>query len=303
MGMARNRRAPAEVDHKSIDTTIGEPEVLRIRLLGGFRISVGTRIVEEEAWHLRKAAGLVKLLALAPGHRLHREQAMDALWSDLTKRAASNNLRQALYAARGILDPPERSRYLASENGSLILGQEGSLWVDAEAFEEAAIACRRERSPSAYEAAIEQYAGELLPGDRHEVWTQSRREELRRLHLALLLELVATWTVARSASGDFPRGLRVFRFRSALWTPRVLGRLARQCGRGSREGRSGAFLEPSAVGLSPPSSDPGFALFAPALAPSAARGYPCTTRALRGHGNAPSYPPNSLRHQGRSCGL
>ena len=113
----------------------------------------------------------------------------------------------------------------------------------------------------------------------------------------------ATMIVARSASGDFPRGLRVFRFGSALWTPRVLGRLARGCGWGSWEGRSGAFLEPSVVGLSPPSSDPGFALSAPAHAPSAARGCPCSARALRGHGNAPSYPPNSLRHQGRSCGL
>ena len=35
-------------------------------------------------------------------------------------------------------------------------------------------------------------------------------------------------TVARSAPGDFPRGLRVFRFPSALWAPRVLGLLARE---------------------------------------------------------------------------
>jgi hypothetical protein len=59
--MAQHRRAPAEVDHKS------KPEVLRIGLLGGFRVSVGARTIEEDAWHLRKAAGLVKLLTLAPG--------------------------------------------------------------------------------------------------------------------------------------------------------------------------------------------------------------------------------------------
>jgi hypothetical protein len=158
-GMAqRHRRTPAEVDNKSTDTTVRGPEVLRITLLGGFRVSVGTRTIEEDAWHLRKAANLVKLLALAPGHLLHREQAMDALWPDLARRAASNNLRQVLHAARGVLDPVDGSRYLASENASLILGREGSLWVDAEAFEEAAIAARRARISSAYEVATEQYA-------------------------------------------------------------------------------------------------------------------------------------------------
>ena len=52
-------------------------------LLGGFRVSVGARTIEDGGWRLRKAASLVKLLALAPGHRLHREQAMDLLWPHL----------------------------------------------------------------------------------------------------------------------------------------------------------------------------------------------------------------------------
>jgi DNA-binding SARP family transcriptional activator len=56
---------------------------MRIWLLGGFKVSVETRNIEEDAWRLRKAANLVKLLALAPGHRLHGEQIMDALWPGL----------------------------------------------------------------------------------------------------------------------------------------------------------------------------------------------------------------------------
>ena len=75
-------------------------EAIRIRLLGGFQVSVGSRTIEEGAWRMRKAASLVKLLALAPGHHLHREQAMETLWPELGRRAASNNLRQALHAAR-----------------------------------------------------------------------------------------------------------------------------------------------------------------------------------------------------------
>ncbi len=53
---------------------------MRVWLLGGFRVSVNSGIIAEDQWRLRKAAALVKLLALAPNHRLHREQVMDLLW-------------------------------------------------------------------------------------------------------------------------------------------------------------------------------------------------------------------------------
>jgi hypothetical protein len=44
-------------------------------MLGDFRVSVGDSTLSENAWRLRKATSLVNLLALASGHRLHREQA------------------------------------------------------------------------------------------------------------------------------------------------------------------------------------------------------------------------------------
>jgi DNA-binding SARP family transcriptional activator len=63
---------------------------VRVKLLGGYSVSVGDRTVARDLWRLRKAAALVKLLALAPGHRLYREQAMDLLWPELGTRAASS---------------------------------------------------------------------------------------------------------------------------------------------------------------------------------------------------------------------
>ena len=66
-------------------TPAGDFARLYIRLPGGFRVAVGSRQVDESEWRLRKAAALVKLLALAPGHRLHREQMMDALWRELER--------------------------------------------------------------------------------------------------------------------------------------------------------------------------------------------------------------------------
>jgi DNA-binding SARP family transcriptional activator len=141
------------------------PDVVRVWLLGGFRVSVGSRAIGQDAWRLRKAASLVKLLALAPGHRLHREQVMEALWPNLGLRAASNNLRQALHVARRTLhpDPSVASRYLSLGGEQLALCSEGQLEVDVEAFERAAASARRSRDPAAYRAAIELYSGELLP--------------------------------------------------------------------------------------------------------------------------------------------
>src|SRR5918995_2117948 len=127
------------------------PFPVRIRLLGGFSVWVGSRVVSEGAWHLRKARSLVKLLALAPGHRLHREQVMDLLWPHLDRRAASNNLRRALHVARRALEPePSAPCYLISHREHLALCPDGPLWVDIEAFEEVRATARRSRDPAAY---------------------------------------------------------------------------------------------------------------------------------------------------------
>jgi predicted ATPase/DNA-binding SARP family transcriptional activator/DNA-binding CsgD family transcriptional regulator len=171
------------------------PEAVRVWLLGGFRVSVGRRTIEGDAWRLRKAAAVVKLLALAPDHRLHREQVMDLLWPDSARRAASNNLRQVLYGARRILDPASDShnRYLSLQDEQLALCPGGQLHVDVDAFEEAVAIARRSRDPATYRAAIELYAGDLLPEDRYEEWTEARRENLRQMYLALLIELAGLY--------------------------------------------------------------------------------------------------------------
>jgi predicted ATPase/DNA-binding SARP family transcriptional activator/DNA-binding CsgD family transcriptional regulator/Tfp pilus assembly protein PilF len=194
----------------SVDRGMRGPEGVRVWMLGGFRVSVGTdRTIEQGDWRLRKAASLVKLLALAPGHRLHREQAVDLLWPEMARTATANNLRQALHVARKTLDPDLKvaSGYVSPEGESLVLCPKGNLWVDAEAFEEAASSARRSRDPAAYGAALELYAGELLPADRYEEWTEERRLELGQLRLALLVELAGLC----EERGEHERGIEALR--------------------------------------------------------------------------------------------
>jgi predicted ATPase/DNA-binding SARP family transcriptional activator/DNA-binding CsgD family transcriptional regulator len=182
----RRPKAKTRADAKRTSERL---EAIRIRLLGGFKVTVGARNIEEGAWRRRKSANLVKLLALAAGNRLHREHVMYTLWPELGISAASNNLRQTLHTTRLTLDPTMGSRYLASRDASLVLCPESSLWVDVEAFEEAARTARRSREPAIYRAALDLYTGELLPTDRYEEWSEEPRRRLQETHLSLLLGL------------------------------------------------------------------------------------------------------------------
>src|SRR5881628_188180 len=89
--------------------------MLEFRLLAGFAVQIDGTEVPEDAWRLRKARALVKLLALAPANRMHREQAYELLWPGKDDaRALNNNLHQAVYAARRAFDA-------AGADGSAIL--------------------------------------------------------------------------------------------------------------------------------------------------------------------------------------
>ena len=99
---------------------IERSEAIRIRLLGGFRVSVGPRSIEGEAWRLRKAASLIKLLALAPAPPPVQGTG-DGTTSGPIRR--DDGLQQPAP------DPPRRpqgywaqegQRYLVSEDGSLL---------------------------------------------------------------------------------------------------------------------------------------------------------------------------------------
>jgi predicted ATPase/DNA-binding SARP family transcriptional activator len=166
-------------------------EVLGISLLGTFAVTRDGEAVPESAWRLRKAKTLVKLLALAPERRLHADQAAELLWADREPAAARNNLHQVIFAARRALDSigiDGRGR-LELQEDVIALAPRDSVWIDVVAFEQAAAAAREERTAAAYRAALEAYQGELLPEDRYEEWTASRRGSLHELRLALGIEL------------------------------------------------------------------------------------------------------------------
>jgi predicted ATPase len=192
-----------------------------VTLLGGFAATVDGVPVSEKAWRLKKARELVKLLALAPAHRLHREQAMDVLWRDRAPPAAANNLHQAVHVARRAL----AASAIELRDEVLSLAAD----VDVDRLRLAAADARHTGTPAAYRAALSLYAGELLPENRYDDWAETPREELATLVAELTAELTALGptgversTLPSDASSFIGRGRELVELRALLRRTRLL---------------------------------------------------------------------------------
>ncbi|MFD6150871.1 BTAD domain-containing putative transcriptional regulator [Streptomyces sp. NPDC060243] len=165
---------------------------LRVRLLGGFSVTRDGGAPSAQRWARPSARTLVKLLAVAPGHRLHREEVMSVCWPEADARAAAGSLRVALHAARHALEPelPPRaaSSYLVAD-GALLSLAPGLVRVDADEAESAARAALRLGRMPELSAALGLFTGELLPEDRYAHWAAARRGQLALLRERLLLRL------------------------------------------------------------------------------------------------------------------
>ncbi|MEB8344001.1 ATP-binding protein, partial [Streptomyces endophyticus] len=178
--------------------------LLRLHLFDGFRATRDGGPEPAERWSRPSARTLVKLLAVVPGHRLHREQAMDICWPDADPQSAAGSLRVALHAARHALEPElaprAASSYLISDGGMLFLDQT-AVWIDADAAETAAEATLAEGGAAELAAVLDLFSGELLPEDRYVDWAEERRGRLALLRERLLLGL-AEAHLANGAAAD-----------------------------------------------------------------------------------------------------
>src|SRR5947209_3683928 len=182
---------------------------LQVRLLGHFEVLVDSRTVPADAWAQRRAADLVKLLALAPGHRVPRDQVLEMLWPRLGADAAAANLHKAASYARSALG--DRAAVVL-RGGVVELAPGAEVSTDVERFELG--------DDSAY-------GGELLPDELYEEWTLGPRGRLRERRRAVMRSQGRWEEVLREdaadeeahralmrrwvASGDRPAAARQFR--------------------------------------------------------------------------------------------
>jgi DNA-binding SARP family transcriptional activator/tetratricopeptide (TPR) repeat protein len=155
----------------------------RITVLGGFRVIRDGRPAREEAWRRRTAAGLVKLLALAPNRRAHREQVIEALWPGEAPDAVAPKLHKATYFVRRALGGKEVVRV---EGEIFALLPDDEVEVDAVVFEEAAAAAVRAGDVDAMRRVLDEHPADLLPDDPYEDWLRPHRDRLARRRVELL---------------------------------------------------------------------------------------------------------------------
>ncbi|MFD7295871.1 ATP-binding protein [Streptomyces sp. NPDC059897] len=177
--------------------------LLRLHLFDGFRATRDGGPEPAGRWPRPGARTLVKLLAVTPGHRLHREQAMDICWPEADPSSATGSLRVALHAARHALEPElaprAASSYLISDGGMLYLDPR-TVRIDADAAETAAEAALTDAGVAELAAALGLFTGELLPEDRYASWADERRERLALLKERLLLGLAQAHLAAGAAA-------------------------------------------------------------------------------------------------------
>jgi DNA-binding SARP family transcriptional activator len=139
---------------------------LEVRLLGRFEVLVDSQPIPADAWAQRRATDLVKLLALAPGHRMPRDEVLETLWPQLGADAAASNLHKAASYTRRALG--ERGAVVL-RGGVVELAPAAEVTTDVERFEAG--------DDSAY-------GGELLPDEPYKEWLLGARARLRERRLA-----------------------------------------------------------------------------------------------------------------------
>ena len=154
-----------------------------IDLLGRFSVVVDGAPISGDAWRSRRAADVVKLLALAPEHRMHRAQVMEALWPESDPEASGSNLRKALHFARHATGDEQA---IVNEQGVLGLCPDARVETDVERFETAALRALDAGDDALSRAAADLYRGDLLPDDRYEAWSMEARGRLHRRYVDVL---------------------------------------------------------------------------------------------------------------------
>jgi len=140
------------------------------------------------------------LLAYLLLHRavpLGRDFLAYLLWPDDAEESARTKLRANLYDLARVLPPPA-GHWLLIDGDHVQWNPAATLWLDVDAFLEAAA------DPARQEEAVDLYAGDLVEA-LYDEWVFPIRERLRNLYLASLTQAISS---ARRRL-DFPRAIEL----------------------------------------------------------------------------------------------
>jgi DNA-binding SARP family transcriptional activator len=176
---------------------------LRIQLLGRFEVWRNDTLIPAAEWRGQKPRDLLKILLLARGRFVSKDQLCNWLWPGAEPDAAEVNLRSAISDLRKLLEP-ELTR--GRDSAFILTRREGYAFnldlaaVDLFEFEQVISSAMTRPS---LEAALTQYRGDLLEEDPYAEWTILERERLHEVRLEALARLADL----RLTEGDYPAAI------------------------------------------------------------------------------------------------
>lgn len=193
--------AQRELASNGVPSAPPPPPALRAKLIGEFRLSVGGRELDPAGWKSRRAAEMLRILALHAGRPVHSDRLLDWLWPE-EGPAAKPSLNAAVSSIRRELEAhgAERDQLLRDGERYLLTPFVGSDLTDFEAL--VARARQAETTGAAdlaiallLEALARWQGDDLLPADRYSEWADTEieratkvardaREQLASLQLA-----------------------------------------------------------------------------------------------------------------------
>jgi DNA-binding SARP family transcriptional activator len=203
----------------AVDSEVS-PAALRIQLLGRFEVWRAGQAIPAAEWRGQKTRDLLKILLLAGGHYVAKDQLIEWLWPGAEPEAAEANLRSAVSDLRRVLEPGRgrgrESTYVQTRHEGYCFTLAPGMVVDAAAFERAL----QMEGRAALEAALNAYPGDLLEEDPYAEWALAERARLRDLRLdalARLAELCLVQSDASKAIAAAEQGLALDASRESLW--------------------------------------------------------------------------------------
>jgi DNA-binding SARP family transcriptional activator len=168
-------------------------KLLQFFLLGQFRVIRGQEAISSQFWRNRKASSLLKILLARHNFQISRQEAVDLLWPELELDRSANNLNQALYNLRRILEPglqrASDSAYIKVEGSMIQLSPALVKRIDVEEFRRLYLQAQLDQDLNLYEQAALLYHGDYLPENMYEDWSVATREMLRQNWLELLIQM------------------------------------------------------------------------------------------------------------------
>ncbi len=170
---------------------------LKIELFREFRVRRDEDPIESEEWDRQKTRSLLKLLLTHPGRTFSREEIVEALWPDMSPKAAERSLWVTVSLLRRALEPELQhgsdSKYVLQKRPGYAFDPQADCWVDAWQFNEhhkkaegARQAERLDEAIQEYRAALDLMQGEFLAEDPYEEWAVEAREEWQERRLSAL---------------------------------------------------------------------------------------------------------------------